>query len=154
MLMIACAIMGLWARSQVVEDKIVNDCSDCTFALGGGYLLWTRSERSLVADESNAWWCLADFEDRWRWQTESYVRETADPDFSEYLVRHRIPGAIISVRTFQSMMDKRTHQHTISSWKLSLLWLTSPLAVLSAYLIHWTPRKRGDLANSPDAAAQ
>ena len=145
LLVMACAVMAHWFRSQLIEDEIYNDFSQCTLATGGGSLLWSRRELRLEGLSEPVWICGGgiEMEEGWQWQSEPYKRDDLETSGrGEFLTRYWIPGGEFAVVTRSRRILDITQIDTVSFWEMSLLWLVIPLMLLSAYLILWKPRKK------------
>jgi hypothetical protein len=132
-LVMACALMGMWLRSRVVNDFLATDGRDATYRIGsyGGAISFIRDtpavpfERFLHLDSFDEgddnkyelwkrWDSWDGYEMSWRW------------DLAQF---HFGVGSTGSA--------SRTESYTFPYW-----FFVIPITLLSAYLILWKSRKR------------
>lgn len=133
-LVLACALMGMWMRSQAVEDWLVHCTDDGILGLFSRPcgISWTRHSQ---------WPPEELFAPPGSWQTLSYVAKPPYRNrFDNYIMHDRWQALGFDFCNCQEPYStNRVADWTIPYWSLVL-----PLTLLSLYLFLWKPRKRAE----------
>ena len=136
-LAMALLVLTLWFRSHAIADIVSFDEFDDYYSVetGGGNVVWSRTNVRYDGGIG----CR--FPSGLSWDTRPYqTGELELPAVYRYSVRRRLIGAEFSIASHEHRRDNWASITTVSFWKLSLLWLTMPLTLLSALLLLIKPR--------------
>jgi hypothetical protein len=125
-LVLACVLMGVWARSYLIEDEFwyaENHGSGPHFAL-------------IVVSHTGISW--------WSWQSPTLPNPAPRSDWRSFPVNSKSKFDVFnshqrSIPYLRTRVEMREWHSPL--WPFAILAIL-PLATLSAYLIVWRPRKR------------